>query len=169
MERLKELAEKLRLQVHAGALKQEMLETVLDILRKLMTQVDKQEPKVLVPIVSAQKPSPAEDLNKEINMLLSLNEKLNVSTPDILEKQRVGPIESIKQNLGLNERFVFAHVFFNGKIGEFESFVEQLDVLGSYDEAIELLEVSVADTVRQYNPDTTDQFVELIRRRFSSK
>jgi len=169
MERLKDLAEKLRLQVHSGALKQEMLETVLDILRKLMTHTDKQESKVLVPIVHSQKPSAADDLNKEINLLLSLNEKLNVSTPDILEKQRVGPIESIKQNLGLNERFVFAHVFFNGKIGAFESFVEQLDLLESYDEAINLLEFNVADTVRQYNPDTTDQFVELIRRRFSSK
>jgi len=169
MERLKDLAEKLRLQVHSGALKQEMLETVLDILRKLMTHVEKQETKLILTPAVLQKPSAADDLNKEINLLLSLNEKLNVSTPDILEKQRVGPIESIKQNLGLNERFVFAHVFFNGKIGAFESFVEQLDVLGSYDEAIELLEISVADTVRQYNPDTTDQFVELIRRRFSSK
>ncbi|PHX73832.1 MAG: hypothetical protein CK547_06310 [Chitinophagaceae bacterium] len=169
MERLKDLAEKFRLQVHSGALKHEMLETVLDILRKLMTHVEKQETKLIVTSAVLQKPSAADDLNKEINLLLSLNEKLNVSTPDILEKQRVGPIESIKHNLGLNERFVFAHVFFNGKIGAFESFVEQLDVLGSYDEAINLLEFSVADTVRQYNPDTTDQFVELIRRRFSSK
>ena len=169
MERLKELAEKLRLQVHAGALKQEMLETVLDILRKLMTHVDKQESKVLVPIVTSQKATHAEDLNKEINMLLSLNEKLNVGTTDVLEKQRVGPIHSIKQHLGLNERFVFAHVFFNGKIEEFESLVDKLDLLENYDEAIKLLEIHVTETVRQYNPDTTDQFVELIRRRFSSK
>ena len=169
MERLKELAEKLRLQVHAGALKQEMLETVLDILRKLMTHVDKQESKVLVPILTNHKASPVEDLNKEINMLLSLNEKLNVGTTDVLEKQRVGPIQSIKKNLGLNERFVFAHVFFNGRIEEFESLVDKLDLLENYDEAIKLLEIHVTETVRQYNPDTTDQFVELIRRRFSSK
>ena len=169
MERLKDLAEKLRLQVHSGALKQEMLETVLDILRKLMTHPDKQESTVLVAAASIQKPSPAEDLNKEINMLLSLNEKLNVGTTDVLEKQRVGPIESIKQNLGLNERFVFAHVFFNGKIEEFESLVDKLDLLENYDEAIKLLEIHVTETVRQYNPDTTDQFVELMRRRFASK
>ena len=167
MERLKELVEKLNQQVNSSVPKEEILETVLDITRKICLSdgINKELTAVVTPVAETQTKEKKDPVKEPV----SLNEKLKSGANDISEKLIHGAIGSLSEVIGVNQRFIFTHVFFNGEKEYFDKVTSILDKASSFEEANQLFRNILPPEVLNNNPDTTDQFIELLNRRFPSK
>ena len=167
MERLKELVEKLNQQVNSSVPKEEILETVLDITRKICLSdgINKELTAVVTPVAETQTKEKKDPVKEPV----SLNEKLKSGANDISEKLIHGAIGSLSEVIGVNQRFIFTHVFFNGEKEYFDKVTSILDKASSFEEANKLFRNILPPEVLNNNPDTTDQFIELLNRRFPSK
>jgi hypothetical protein len=167
MERLKELVEKLNQQVNSSVPKEEILETVLDITRKICLSdgINKELTAVVTPVAQTQ----TKEMKDPVREPVSLNEKLKSGANDISEKLIHGAIGSLSEVIGVNQRFIFTHVFFNGEKEYFDKVTSILDKASSFEEANQLFRNILPPEVLNNNPDTTDQFIELLNRRFPSK
>jgi hypothetical protein len=167
MERLKELVEKLNQQVNSSVPKEEILETVLDITRKICLSdgINKELTAVVTPVAQTQTKEKKDPVREPV----SLNEKLKSGANDISEKLIHGAIGSLSEVIGVNQRFIFTHVFFNGEKEYFDKVTSILDKASSFEEANQLFRNILPPEVLNNNPDTTDQFIELLNRRFPSK
>lgn len=167
MERLKQLVEKLNQQMNSSVAKAEILETVLGITREIcLNDVETREIKDVVNPVEKTQIKEKKELIEEP---VSLNEKLKTGGNDISEKLIHSAIDSLNEVIGVNQRFIFTHVFFNGEKEYFDKVTSILDKAGSFEEANQLFRNILPPEVLSNNPDTTDQFIDLLKRRFSSK
>ena len=167
MERLKELVEKLNQQVNSSVPKEEILETVLNITREICLSDGKN--KELIDEVKPVEKTQIKEKKDPVKEPVSLNEKLKSGANDISEKLIHGAIGSLSEVIGVNQRFIFTHVFFNGEKEYFDKVTSILDKASSFEEENQLFRNILPPEVLNNNPDTTDQFIELLNRRFPSK
>lgn len=167
MERLKELVKKLNSQLDSNKSNEHMLETIFEITRTLF-QSKESEKTVFDSEKSVEKAELA--IKKEVipTPNVSLNETLKSETENISEKLKNGLITSLADAVGVNQRFIFSHVFFNGDANLFMKVLTQLDQAFSLQEASKILEGYVSENLMSNNPDTADQLIELLNRRFLS-
>lgn len=167
MERLKELVKKLNSQLDSNKSNEHMLETIFEITRTLF-QSKESEKTVFDSEKSVEKTELA--IKKEVipTPNVSLNETLKSETENISEKLKNGLITSLADAVGVNQRFIFSHVFFNGDANLFMKVLTQLDQAFSLQEASKILEGYVSENLMSNNPDTADQLIELLNRRFLS-
>ena len=167
MERLKELVEKLKDQVVSNSSSNEMLETIFEFTRVLYQQGQ-----------NTGKEAILEKENKKVVFLsdgemdknpFSLNEKLKSDSKDILEKLKTSPVDSLKDAIGLNERFVFAHVFFNDEMGNFEKLISLIENASTFEDAQKIINRDIPQDLLANNLDIKDQFFLLVKRKFDSR
>jgi hypothetical protein len=153
--------------VNSSVPKEEILETVLDITRKICLSdgINKELTAVVTPVAQTQTKEKKDPVREPV----SLNEKLKSGANDISEKLIHGAIGSLSEVIGVNQRFIFTHVFFNGEKEYFDKVTSILDKASSFEEANQLFRNILPPEVLNNNPDTTDQFIELLNRRFPSK
>jgi len=86
----------------------------------------------------------------------------------LADKERIQPLNDIKKAIGINERFLFANVLFNGDMNAFSKAVEELNHLESISDAIRLMDEELSS---KYHWDEEDEtvvaFKTLVSRRFS--
>jgi len=81
---------------------------------------------------------------------------------------RIQPLNDIKKAIGINERFLFANVLFNGDMNAFSKAVEELNHLESISDAIRLMDEELSSKYHWNEEDeTVVAFKTLVSRRFS--
>lgn len=167
MERLKDLVKKLNSQLDSNKSNEQMLETIFEITRTLFQSKESERAKSDSE-KSVEKTESA--IKKEVISIpnVSLNETLKSETENISEKLKNSIITSLADAVGVNQRFIFSHVFFNGDANLFMKVLAQLDQASSLQEASKILEGYVSENLMSNNPDTADQLIALLNRRFLS-
>jgi len=86
----------------------------------------------------------------------------------LADKVRIQPLNDIKKTIGINERFLFANVLFNGDMNAFSKAVEELNHLESISDAIRLMDEELSSKYHWNEEDeTVVAFKTLVSRRFS--
>jgi hypothetical protein len=167
MERLKILAEKLNMQLMSNVSRLEILDTILALTKEicLTDTVFNEVQASIIPEEKTQKKQSKTPKKQDI----SLNETLKNEEKDLSEKLSHSAVGSLHEVIGVNQRFIFTHVFFNGEIEYFQKVISILEKASSFEEANQLFRNILPPEVLINNPDTTDQFIELLNRRFSTK
>ncbi len=97
----------------------------------------------------------------------SLNEKIAPGkTTDLSSKLTAEPIESVKRNIGINDRFLIIRELLNGDNEGYNELVKQLDACTGFDQAYGLLEKNFPDKM---DHEGVELLIRLSRRRFLSK
>ena len=167
MERLKELVEKLNGQLDSKESKEKILETIFEMTRTLLTSKGNEK---AVPVSEKKVEKTESAIPKEVISAppVSLNETLKSGTGNISEKLKNSSVSSLADAVGVNQRFIFTHVFFSGDSNLFMKVLTQLDHASSLQEASKILGGYVSEDLMSNNPDTADQLIELLKRRFLS-
>ena len=96
--------------------------------------------------------------------------KQTIDSDSVSLADKVGtqPLNDIKKAIGINERFLYANVLFNGDMGAFSRAVEELNHLESILDATRLMDEELSS---KYHWDEEDEtviaFKTLVSRRFS--
>ncbi len=99
------------------------------------------------------------------NLNDTLKHKEHVSLADRLSK---GNKKSIKQQLTLNQRFMFVNELFAGNQKNFLLAIEEVDTFGNYDEAyIHIKKAYVAKYEWDLDAEEVQEFMELVEKKFS--
>lgn len=167
MERLKILAEKLNTQLNSNVSRLEILDTVLALTKEICL-TDNSFNESHTSVTSVEK-AVNKETSKPKKETVSLNEGLKKDEKDISEKLSHSAVGSLHEVIAVNQRFIFTHVFFNGEIEYFQKVISILEKASSFEEANQLFRNILPPEVLINNPDTTDQFIELLNRRFSTK
>jgi hypothetical protein len=94
----------------------------------------------------------------------SINEKIApVKTTDLSSKLTGERIDSIKRNIGINDRFLIIRELLNGDNEAYNQLVQKLDACNEFDHAFGLLEKNFPDKM---DHEAVDLLVRLSRRRF---
>lgn len=95
----------------------------------------------------------------------NLNIQSNMSLADIHQKKR---IDSIKQHITLNQKFMFINELFAGNKDEFNSALDQLERCASYNEAMRFIKQEYM-IKNQWNPedDEVAEFLEVVAKRYN--
>jgi hypothetical protein len=94
----------------------------------------------------------------------SINERIAPgNSKDISSKLTGEPIESIKRNIGINDRFLIIRELLNGDNEGYNQLVQQLDACTNFDQAHGLIEQSFPNKMEH---EGVDLLVKLSRRRF---
>ncbi len=97
----------------------------------------------------------------------SINEKISPkSNTDVSSRLTGEPIDSVKRNIGINDRFLIIRELLNGDNEGYNQLVQQLDACNSFDQAHELIEASFPDKM---DHEGVDILVKLSRRKFLSR
>ncbi len=166
MERLKDLAENLILQVEHQAEKKDLLETIFNMVRVLTIE----SAVVKAEIIIDQIPAVVEETQPKVVDALSLNEVLRGVEEDLSVRLIHSNIQSLREAIGINERFIYVEKLFGNNIERFLKVIERMDKAGSYEASeqvlIEELTLHMPDDA---SPILIDQLLSLVRRRFPSK
>lgn len=166
MERLKELAENLITQVTQQAEKRVLFETVIQMLRELTLEGTINTPEIMPPVQTIES-SVEKSVNAENP---SLNEVLRGVEEDLSVRLTHSNIHSLKEAIGINDRFVFVEKLFGNSIGRFEKVLDQMDKAGSYEASEQvLINELTLNMPEDASPALIDQLLSLVRRRFPSK
>jgi hypothetical protein len=167
MERFKELVGKLNSQLDSNESKEHLLETIFEMTRTLLSSKGADSS---IPVSEKRPEKAAIAIPKQVvsTPAVSLNETLKSETENISEKLKHSSVSSIADALGVNQRFIFTHVFFSGDSNLFMKALTQLDQATSLQEANKILSGYVSEDLMNNNPDTADQLIELLNRRFLS-
>jgi hypothetical protein len=97
-----------------------------------------------------------------------LNEKLKETTREVAQKLQEVPIRDLRKAIGINDRYLFINELFNGDEAMFERSVKTLNQFSILPEAEFWMqrELRIKLGWKEENP-LVDQFVSLVRRRFS--
>jgi hypothetical protein len=96
----------------------------------------------------------------------SINERIAPgNNKDVSSKLTGEPIDSIKRNIGINDRFLIIRELLNGDNEGYNQLVQQLDACANFDEAHGLIEQSFPNKMEH---EGVDILVKLSRRRFLS-
>lgn len=94
----------------------------------------------------------------------SLNEKIAPGSGHDLSSRLTGePIDSIKRNIGINDRFLIIRELLDGNSDAFNDLVQKLDTQHHFDEAYEIIRSSFPD---QMEHEGVNLLVRLSRRRY---
>lgn len=94
----------------------------------------------------------------------SLNEKIAPGSGHDLSSKLTGePIDSIKRNIGINDRFLIIRELMEGDSDAFNELVHKLDTQHHFDEAYEIIQSSFPD---QMDHEGVNLLVRLSRRRY---
>ncbi len=97
----------------------------------------------------------------------SINERIAPgNSRDVSSRLTGEPIESIKRNIGINDRFLIIRELLNGDNEGYNRLVQQLDACTNFDQAHGLIEQSFPNKMEH---EGVDLLVKLSRRRFLSK
>ena len=97
----------------------------------------------------------------------SINEKISPeSNRNISSKLTGDPIDSVKRNIGINDRFLIIRELLNGDNERYNQLVQQLDECNNFDQTHELIEASFPDKM---DHEGVDILVKLSRRKFLSR
>jgi hypothetical protein len=166
MERLKDLAENLILQVEHHAEKKDLLETIFNMVRVLSDE----HPRIKTEIINEPLPSMIELPPLIAADPLSLNEVLRGVEEDLSVRLTHSNIQSLREAIGVNDRFIYVEKLFGNNIERFITVIEQMDKAGSYEASEQVL----IEELTLHVPDDApilliDQLLSLVRRRFPSK
>ena len=97
----------------------------------------------------------------------SINERIVPgSSKDVSSRLTGEPIDSIKRNIGINDRFLIIRELLNGDNEGYNQIVQQLDACANFDQAHGLIEQSFPNKMEH---EGVDILVKLSRRRFLSR
>ncbi len=78
------------------------------------------------------------------------------------------PIESIGKSISLNQKFRFINQLFNGNTGAFNQAIDELDRVGNYGQALDLISYRYASQyLWDMSSDEVSELVEILKRRFA--
>lgn len=99
--------------------------------------------------------------------VFSINDSLHRKKEEVGDKIRMTPITNLGKYIGLNKRFSFISMLFDGNSKNYDITVKRLDVCTNYEEAIHYLEEHVVP-VYQWNAgnELVNEFNNLVLRRF---
>lgn len=99
--------------------------------------------------------------------VFSINDSLQRKKEEIGDRVRMTPISNLGKYIGLNKRFTFISMLFDGNSKNYDIAVKRLDVCSNYEEAAHYLEQHVVP-VYEWNPDDelVKEFNNLVLRRF---
>ena len=96
----------------------------------------------------------------------SLNEKIaHGMNSDVSSKIKGGPIDSIKRNIGINDRFLIIRELMHGDNEGFNNLVQNLDDCANFNDAFKIIESRFADNLEH---DSVKILIDLSRRKFIS-
>jgi hypothetical protein len=129
-----------------------------------------EEPKVVMtaevpPVVS---PPPAYTLPqaKQLEIPVKPPEpKKEVKQPQPVAANHLGKIGRIKDNLTINQKFMFTKILFNGDFEIFTEAIDRLDTLDNIKQAYHYLEQNYPEWDR--DSEEYEEFIELVQKRFS--
>jgi hypothetical protein len=97
----------------------------------------------------------------------SINERIAPGTGNDLSSKLTGePIDSIKRNIGINDRFLIIRELMDGDNDAFNNLVQKLDANQNFDEAYSLIQSSFPE---QMEHEGVKLLVRLARRRYLSR
>jgi len=95
----------------------------------------------------------------------SVNEVLSNETNNNLEnKLSNSPVNNIKENIGINDRYLYIRELFNGNADAFSTAVTELDKLHNIQEAVDYLQ----QNYKWKKNETSLKFINLVKRRFAN-
>jgi len=99
--------------------------------------------------------------------VFSINDSLQRKKEEIGDKIRMTPINNLGKYIGLNKRFSFISMLFDGNSKNYDNTVKRLDVCTNYEEATHYLEEHVVP-IYQWNSgdELVNEFNTLVLRRF---
>ncbi len=113
-----------------------------------------------------QKPKEASILAEKFIKDKSLNEKIATSSnPDLGSKVKGGPIDSIKRNIGINDRFMIIRELMNGDNEGFNQLIQKLDDCSNFNDAFTHIQKRFPDNLEH---DGVKILINLTRRKFIS-
>ncbi len=78
------------------------------------------------------------------------------------------PIESIAKSISLNQKFRFINQLFNGQTSAYEQAINELDKVGNYGQALDLISYRYASQFMwDMSSDEVGELVEILKRRFA--
>ena len=164
MERLKQLIEKLRGEVDSGAEQEQLMETVFEMTRTIMSP--RKTP--LSQNVVSNSTNAAVENKVPVNKIVE-KESISQEQTDLAEKLSKQPIDSIRSALGINEKYIFIQTFFKGESNSFENMIAALDEASGYEEAKSILEDYLPGIpMSEEQVEVVEKFDYLLKRRFFS-
>ena len=111
------------------------------------------------PVLKSEEPK-----NDTINDVMH-NAMESDSVADIYQKKK---IENIRNNISLNQKFLFINNLFGGNSQIFNQAIDELEVCGSFQEAKEqMLKKYMPQFKWSLNSPETEEFLDLLKRRFN--
>lgn len=119
------------------------------------------------PEVLQKKERAASILAEKFESDKSLNDKIaSVNSGDIATKIKGGPIDSIKRNIGINDRFLIIRELMNGDSEGYNMLIQKLDDCANFNEAFKHIETRFTDHLTH---DGVKILIDLSRRKFISR
>ncbi|MFC2080174.1 hypothetical protein ACFLRQ_01730 [Bacteroidota bacterium] len=118
-------------------------------------------------IKTQKQPKGATILAEKFEIDKSLNEKIapGINT-DFSSKIKGGPIDTIKRNIGINDRFLIIRELMNGDNEGFNQLIQKLDECTNFNEAFKHIESRFPDNLEH---DGVKILINLSRRKFISR
>jgi hypothetical protein len=106
--------------------------------------------------------------SKEINTEESLNDSLKTDEDNLAEMLQKQSITSITDNIPLHQKFMFTHQLFGGSMVAYDKMITELEQVGNYDDARELVTYTYAN---QHGWDASSEavsaLIDVLKRRFN--
>lgn len=163
MERLKQLIEKLKAELEANVVREQLMETMFDMIRS----ITEEEGVVKV----KDKLGPTMRIEQMNDSLASSPSSKTLDEPmaDIADLLQHQPINSIRSAMGINEKYIFLQAFFKGESKAFDLMMAELEEVKSYEEASQIVSSYVsAVPISEEQAQVIAHFDQLLRRRFFS-
>lgn len=114
----------------------------------------------------------ARTLNEEFsgNNQLNLNDLLKKEAPSetVATRHSKQPIESIKSSMGINQKFMFINLLFNGEENEFEQAINDIESSDDFEQATSRLFENYGTRFSwDHEKSEVKELVELVERRFN--
>ena len=103
----------------------------------------------------------------------TLRETVSAQSPDgpattVAETFHRSPIESVARSISLNQKFRFINQLFDGNTSAYNQAVEEIDTLGSYGQALDLISDRYAPQyVWDMKSDEVSELIDILKRRFA--
>lgn len=119
------------------------------------------------PISPVMQPSPLTNPSTPVDVpaILQTDRPEPTSVADAFHR---APIESITKSISLNQKFRFINQLFNGQTSAYEQAIAELDKVGNYGQALDLISYRYASQFMwDMSSDEVGELVEILKRRFA--
>ena len=163
MERLKQLIEKLKAELEANVSRDQLMETIFDMIRSIA------EEEQLVKVKDKLDPTISIGQGGDVLRSSASNETVDEGKAEIADLLQHQPINTIRSAMGINEKYIFLQAFFKGESNGFDLMMSELDEAKSYEEAGQIVSSYVsAVAISEEQAQVIAHFDQLLRRRFFS-